>query len=255
MRTFAILILLLNLSYFAWAQVRQVKTADEFSPQTEVFAPAEQSLILLAELPPKPSPFPGQEEIFTGSIEQTTLSPEPLQEEVRVEAPSTAVPQPLCYSVSGFEDENEATAFVAEIGEMGITGWTDVQQEQISSTWWVHLPPFKSQIEAQKVIDELVAKGIENFYMRTGDMAGGISLGVYSRERSATTAQSELRARGYEASIKEIPRFVSKAYVLMEMDNPLLSETIEWKAFLAKKATLELTEKLCETIARQNQFP
>jgi len=254
MRTFAVLIVLLNLGYFAWNQLRQAESRAEILPEQDFYVAAEQRLILLAELPPPVLLEP--EGALTETAQQAPTPPEQdAESEVAPEVVPTAISQSRCYLAAGFDDQNEADTFIPEINELGFAGQLDVQQEQISSTWWVHLPPFRSQIDAQSVIDELVAKGIDNFYMRTGELAGGISLGVFSREQSATTAQSELLSRGYEASIKEIPRYVSKAYVLMEAPDPLLPETIEWKAFLAKKTKLEVTEKLCETIARQNQFP
>jgi hypothetical protein len=73
---------------------------------------------------------------------------------------------------------------------------------------------------------------------------------VFSRERTAVIAQTELRDRGYETSIREIPRYVSKPYVAIETPDPLRLESPEWKAFLATKTKLEAIEKLCETIAR-----
>lgn len=254
MRTFAVLIILLNLGYFGWSQIRQAESLGAVRSEQSLFVPAEEPLILLSERSPMPEPIPEYEAALAESLPQvSTITAQEAASEV---APTQVLQrQPRCYVVAGFDDQNEADTFIAVISAMGVVGRQDVQQEQISSTWWVHLPPFKSQIEAQNVIDELVAKGIDNFYMRTGALAGGISLGVYSREQAATTAQSELSSRGYNASIKEIPRYVSKAYVLLEATDPLLLETLEWVAFLATKTKLEVTEKLCEMIARQNQFP
>jgi hypothetical protein len=254
MRTFAVLIILLNLAYFAWNQIRQTEPVGEVRFEQSLFMPAEESLIFLSEHSSIPVPIPERESASTESA--TQVSTLPAQEAAStLESAQVFQLQPRCYVVAGFDDQNEADTFISAISELGVVGQRDVQQEQISSTWWVHLPPFKSQIEAQRVIDELAAKGIDNFYMRTGELAGGISLGVFSREQAATTAQAELSSRGYKASIKEIPRYVSKAYVLIDASDPLFLETLESTAFLATKTKLEATEKLCETIARQNQFP
>jgi hypothetical protein len=254
MRTFAVLIILLNLAYFAWNQIRQTEPVGEVRFEQSLFMPAEESLILLSERPPISVVIAERESASTESA--TQVSTLPAQEAAStLESAQVFQLQPRCYVVAGFDDQNEADTFISAISELGVVGQRDVQQEQISSTWWVHLPPFKSQIEAQRVIDELAAKGIDNFYMRTGELAGGISLGVFSREQAAITAQVALSSRGYKASIKEMPKYVSKAYVLIEASDPLLLETLERTAFSATKTKLEVTEKLCETIARQNQFP
>ena len=252
MRTFAVLMMLLNLAYVVWNQIREEEPVEILSGQS-FFTQAEQSLVLLSELPAASPPLQEQEEISSESVAQIPVFAEQgAESEASVLAGpgQNAVPQAWCADVAGFDNEDEANAFIAEIDEMNVAGGLRIQQEQISSTWWVHLPPFQSQSEAQIVIDELVAKGIDNFYMRTGELAGGISLGVFSRERTATIAQSELLSRGYTTSIKEIPRYVSKPYVTIETSDSSRWESSEWKAFLATKTKLEVTEKLCETIAR-----
>jgi hypothetical protein len=252
MRTFALLILFVNLGYLVWNHLRQSENGAEYAADQSHFIPADQSLILLSELPPLPA-LPAGDEALSISEQQALIPSEP---EIQDDESSSIVPaqadesELYCEIVSGFVDQDEAESFIGELSNMGVLGELDMRQEQISSTWWVHLPPFKSQLEAQDVIDELVAKNIDNFYMRTGELAGGISLGVFSREESATTAQAELSARGYETSIKEIPRYVSKAYVTLEVTDADALGTEEWLDFLATKPDLETTEKLCETIAR-----
>jgi hypothetical protein len=246
MRTFALLMLFLNMGYLVWHQLSQPREEVEYAAVKSLFVPAEQSLVLLSELPPSPESLSTTTNVLSGvpasgleSGKTDSIMPTPIKEPIQG-----------CEVVSGFVDQREAESFVVKTSALGVPGKVDVRQEQVSSTWWVHLPPFKSQVEAQETIDELVSKGIDNFYMRTGELAGGISLGVFSREESATTARTELLARGYETSIKEIPRYVSKTYVVLEVPDTALLETSEWQAFFATKPKLVASEKLCETIAR-----
>lgn len=240
--------LFMNLVYLVWSQVRQGDDGVEYAADQTRFMPAEQSLVLLSELPE-----PNTTDVALPVSDESVPAfpdPNPENEVPAVTTPAVNEPELHCEIASGFADQGEAEAFIAEISDKGVVGTLQLEQEQISSTWWVHLPPFKSQLEAQSVIDELVAKGIDNFYMRTGELAGGISLGVFSREESATTAQTELRSRGYETSIREVPRYVSKAYVTLEESDPGSFTSSEWLAFLAAKTNLEAIEKPCETIAR-----
>src|SRR5688572_4312654 len=231
MRTFAFLLLFVNLGYLVWNHIKQSGDSVEYFVPQSSFVPAGKSLVLLSELPP--SAAPDAEGVSVSEQQALTSSPE-IQED---DGSSRVIPEQLdepelhCELVSGFVDQSEAENFIGEVSGLGIPGELDMRQEQISSTWWVHLPPFKSQLEAQEVINELIAKGIDNFYMRTGELAGGISLGVFSREDSATAAQAELLARGYETSIKEIPRYVSKAYVTLEVRDSASLMTDEWLAF------------------------
>lgn len=254
MRTFAFLILFVNIIYFAWSQVSRDDDRVESSADQRGFISAEQSLLLLSELSSQ----------ATSSAATATIAPLPVTNEQIPVAPAPDItsdvssvvapaqidePELHCELVSGFADQAEAEAFMAELGDKNVIGKLVVEQEQISSTWWVHLPPFASQAEAQAVINELVIKGIDNFYMRTGELAGGISLGVFSTEESANRGQVELRGRGYEASIREIPRYASKASVTLEGSDADALTSAEWLAFFATKQNLATTEKLCETIA------
>lgn len=252
MRTFAFLMLFVNLIYLAWGQVGRDDDRVELSADQTGFISAEQSLKLLSELS---SP---------ATLSATTSVPLPVTNEpipvvpaadvARDVSPAVApaqIDEPVlrCELISGFADQAEAEAFISELADKNVSGELALEQEQISSTWWVHLPPFASQAEAQAVINELVIKGIDNFYMRTGELAGGISLGVFRSEGSAITAQAELKGRGYETSIREIPRYLSKAYVTLEESESGALTSAEWLAFLASKQNLAATEKLCETIA------
>ncbi len=251
-RTFALLILALNFGYFAWSQARGVENSSASVQGAQRFVQADTRLVMLTEISASRLPLQEQDNVAEQTAEALTLSEASTggQESPLSNPIEATASQARCEVISGFSDQTEAAAFISELSALEIVGSLDIQQEQISSTWWVHLPPFQSQPEAQGVINELVSKGIDNFYMRTGELAGGISLGVFSRQQSAQVAQAELLERGYQAAIREIPRYVSNAYVTVETSDATLVDSQELRAFLATKTKLEVTEKLCETIAR-----
>lgn len=169
------------------------------------------------------------------------------------EAPET-VPDaepalPWCAQAGVFADHPAADSFINALKTAGGSGEIQAREEPVSSTWWVHMPPFSTEAVAMERLQELQAKGIDSYYMRDGEMAGGISLGVYSRQESALIAQQQLADRGYATSIREVFRLGERLYVRVALPDATLREAPEWTDFLAKAGGIELLENACETIA------
>jgi hypothetical protein len=105
------------------------------------------------------------------------------------------------------------------------------------------------------LLAELQGKNIDSYYMRSGEMAGGISLGVFSREASAAIAQRQLADRGYATSVREVARMGERHYVALRMADDALRQAPEWTAFLGRARGIEVLENACETIASESEFP
>jgi hypothetical protein len=162
---------------------------------------------------------------------------------------------PWCARAGSFVDRPAAEAFIDSLETLRVRGQIEAQEQPVSSTWWVHMPAFASEALARERLLELQAKNIDSYYMRSGEMAGGISLGVYSREESALIAQQQLAERGYPTSIREVVRMGERLYVRIVMPDATLREAPEWTDFLARTGGLEVLENACETIAPGNEFP
>ena len=106
-----------------------------------------------------------------------------------------------------------------------------------------------------QMLAELQEKNIDSYYMRSGDMAGGISLGVYSRQESALIEQQRKADQGYATSIREVLRMGDRLYVELVMPDGALREAPEWTDFLASAGGVNVVENACEMIASENEFP
>jgi hypothetical protein len=164
-------------------------------------------------------------------------------------------PVPWCARAGAFADQAAASAFVAELAELEVKGVLELREERVSSTWWVHMPVFESEAAARAMLAELQAKNVDSYYMRSGEMAGGISLGVFSRRESASIAQQQLADQGYSTSIREVARMGERPYVVLAMPDKALRQAPEWAAFLGRSGGIELSENACEMIASENEFP
>lgn len=285
MRIFAVLLLLLNAGFFAWQQgwlfERETQSPGEIRAP---FRQAPQALVMLNEISAAQRELMDQisasEERVSAAQQQLvnaeeavaevrenlavidTGSPGDEQAGIAGERPGTGE-QPLpaesalpwCATAGFFADEEAALAYVAALEELSGKGVIESRREKVASVWWVHLPAFASEAEARRMLAELRGKEIDSFYMADGELAGGISLGVFSREASARTAQAQFVDRGYTASIAEVDRLGARFYVAVELPDSALLTSPEWAAFQASAASLQVTEKLCEVIAQENVFP
>lgn len=184
----------------------------------------------------------------------TTLDAAVAEAQAEIEASPEAVPDaapalPWCAQAGVFADRPAAESFVNSLENLGGSAEIQAREEPVSSTWWVHMPAFSSEAVALERLQELQARGIDSYYMRSGEMAGGISLGVYSRQESALIAQQQLADRGYATSIREVFRMGERLYVRVRLPDATLREAPEWAGFLASAGGIEVLENACETIA------
>lgn len=197
------------------------------------------------------------EAAVAGAAAAGTNAPQVEQTVTAVEPPAQPVVsvQPWCADTSVFAEQSAAAAFAQGAIDLGARASVEVRTAPVSSTWWVHLPPFASEAEARAMLGELQGKGIDSYYMRTGEMAGGISLGVYSREESARIAQRQLASQGYTTSLREVFRMEERPYVRLALPDGGLRTTPGWAALVAAAGPVELMEFACEAVASEIEFP
>lgn len=262
MRILAALLLLLNLVWFAWQQ-GLLPLGEVARPLVRTpFQQAPQRLLMVSELPPEQRAL--MEEIAESrqrSAEAEARMAEVVQEiavtqeQLPPQEPDLPEITPWCAIIGPFSESAEAEDWLAGLVEVGGEGVVEERDEPVSSTWWVHTPPLPGEPEARLLLAELQSKGIDSYYLRDGQLAGGISLGVFSRQESARLAQEQLGRQGYRTEITQIFRNGQRYYIDMRLPDSGLLETPQWLALRGGGNALQPTEKTCEVIARQNQFP
>jgi hypothetical protein len=235
MRIFAVLLLLLNVAYLAWmllaGRVQTPAEAVTVLPVQSEFVEAGATLMLVSERPPEPT--------------VPAVVPPVADVANAVEVPVPQV-EPWCAEVSGFASEDAAVAFLSAVRLLGGAGAIQSEDVPVSSTWWVHLPPFPSVEAAEPTLSELQSKQIDSYYIRTGELAGAISLGVFSRFERATIAVQELNAKGYSPSISEIVRREPRSKVSLRLEDAKTRQVAEWVNLEANLPDAELQEIACK---------
>lgn len=265
MKLATLLLLLLNLLGLALWQGWLPRPAGPVPVQVRPsFVQAPQRLVLLSELAPEQLALRQQvaesrERAASAQARLDVAEEEALAARAQLAAAPpaelVAAPQPWCATAGAFADEAVAGEFRTVIADLGGAAELLSRDEPVSSTWWVYLPAFRSEAEARAELAELQDKGIDSYYMRTGELAGGISLGVFSREESARIARQQLAGRGYDASIQEIFRYSPRYYVDVTLPDGSLRNRPEWSRTEPYMSALQYTENACQVIAPENQFP
>lgn len=152
-----------------------------------------------------------------------------------------------CLAFGDFENIANTNALVAELRQQGFQARVELQ-EQTDSDYRVYMPPFTSDTAARQTLANLLANGVDSFLITDGDLARGISLGVFSQQNSAFRLQEELAAEGYATNIQEIVRTNTEFWVLVQSATDAALEAL-WQSLLEEQPSLKQSENLCEIIA------
>jgi len=80
--------------------------------------------------------------------------------------------------------------------------------------YWVYLKPEMSEKEALRRLSEIQqSKAIDSYIIPSGELANGISFGQFPNEKEANSKAEQIRAQGYAAEIKEIPKSHNETWV------------------------------------------
>jgi cell division septation protein DedD len=262
MRSFFWLLVVVNLAYVGWRLFGAELVAESSGPTAP--PAAAHPLTLLSELPQPPEPraataAPAQQdqELLqdqddqpheSGGMPGPNATPEP-EPERAASAQAPLESERVCAVVAGFTASDSALVLVQALKGVGIDAFTVSGDAQAASVWWVYLPKFASEELARRTLAELRGKGIDSYYLNSGELEGGISLGVFARKDGAVRTQEALAKRGYSASVQETSRPASRYRVVVESTPQVLQAQPVMHNFLEKNQGLDVSDFVCEGVA------
>jgi len=172
-----LLLIVLNLFYYVWHQQQAPLRAKEVAP------------LALAQNSKR-------------DIQLLSESDEP----VRREQAHRAVAGAVCLFLGGFELESAAAAVEQRLLSLDIRSRVQSMDAAAEVEYWVYLPPLASRQASLRQLKELQARKIDSYIITQGDLANGISLGIFPREDSARGVMQRLHDAGYDAELRELPR-------------------------------------------------
>lgn len=131
------------------------------------------------------------------------LSERPAPAPVMEDAPRPPV---QCGWMGPYEKRASAHQIEVQLVELGFAVGLDVREVADRADYWVHIPPLATRQEAVSLLQELQRRGIDSFLITEGELAQGISLGIFASQGSAQGLAARRRAQGYEAEVYELLR-------------------------------------------------
>jgi hypothetical protein len=178
-----------------------------------------------------------------------------LGEQARKEPVGSVVPareassRPVCHMIGPFKEKISARQIKDRLKALDVEVKTYQLQIPEKPDYWVHLGPMRSRKEALDTLRELQSKKIDSFLITEGELVNGISLGFFTREELAQAVQRQRRDQGYEAKIRQIPRFSQQLWEVLDAEQYSRFSDALWQKVKSGTDGLELRKNSCDLIA------
>lgn len=169
-------------------------------------------------------------------------------ERLRLLEESDAV-RSACIEVGPFPAEGGESRTLLSLAESkGMSGTLMPRPVADQPHYWVLIPP-GTEADGEAQVAMLAEEGFEAFLISGGELANGVSLGIFPDEAQARAEAERLRERAFEPEVRVIEQSRTRLFVELRMSRQAFLADSELNARFEEAAGLTLTEKLCETIA------
>ncbi len=206
MRWIFSLLLLANVVFFLWQfQSRQSPPA---APTADQPIPGHVNRLLLLE-------EVDRTELRVRSFARAPEPAEPSEGAAR-DAPTAELP--VCYTVGPLQDEDRIAQIDAWLSERDAITSLRVGERREINTYWVYLPPFPSVDEAKARQARMREQGISDIYVIPGgNMAGAVSLGLYSQRDTLERRIQQLHDEGYSPEVQPRYKITKASWIEVEL--------------------------------------
>jgi hypothetical protein len=222
MRSFVLLLLLLNALYFIWSQVIDVQVSSLDRVPARVAVPPPR-IVLAREVQDGVEPEDEEEEESVADV-RDVVPPrvEPLESPGTVQPPAaTNTDSMSCTSVGPFADLGQASQAQATLRSSGYEPRQRVEQGELWTGYWVSVRSFSDRDAAEAALKTLNENGITDVYLMPGtDPANVLSLGVFSDYQRAQRRADEVRQLGLQPEISDRKRSGSVFWIDVDLKEP-----------------------------------
>lgn len=220
MRWMFLWLVVLNLFYYVWHQQRAPLRVTEIAP-LDMVQGSKRDIRLLSESTDRP--------LRDVEVAQS------------VEA--------VCLYLGSFEAMTDAYAVEQRLLSLDIQSRVQSMDAAAGIDYWVYLPPLASRQASLRQLRELQARKIDSYIITQGDLANGISLGIFARSDSAQSVMQRLRDAGYEPSLREITRAHRSFWVRISPQSRRLADDALLQRLALDFKGLEQQLMPCEGVA------
>lgn len=177
MRTIVLLLIFLNLAFFYWASEYSSK---EVVLEDPIGVPGYKPIKLLSELEKETAQSKDK-----SVIENQTSVLESQAEEV--------VKAQKCFSLGPLETDEQSDSIYEALLVAGIRAKQRTVNQRQPKSYWVYLPAYASQAEAQKIVNFLKANKVNEFYIWLDPpQKNAVSLGLFKKLATAREKMAQI---------------------------------------------------------------
>ena len=236
MRWIILLLLIMNTGYFAWGTYQESQSRYVKPVVSEPEKEQGKRLVLWSE--------------SGNNLPRSELLPEPVERSSRTSTELT--PEGQCLVVGPFSSADKADDMQQRLFSLGVASRERSDNETNEYDHWVHIPPLAGREAAIRLLRELQGQGIDSFVITQGELADGISLGLFSKEASANKVSSRLLQAGYETRIKRLARQPQTYWLELAAKQADKITEVMWENFADEYNGLKVLEKSCKGIASES---
>lgn len=222
MRWLFLLLLVLNLFYYVWHQQQAPLRVKEVEPMS-LYRGAQQDIRLLSEADRQ-------------------------QRREQAVAPAAAATE-TCLFLGSFQQEGAAREVEQRLMSLDIQGEVRGIDAAAGLDYWVYLAPLASRQASLRQLKELQARKIDSYIITQGDLANGISLGIFPRSDSAQSVMQRLIDAGYEPLLRELPRAQRSYWVRIAPQSRRLADDYLLQQLASDFKDLQHQLMPCEDVA------
>lgn len=155
----------------------------------------------------------------------------------------------VCTTVGPYAQLLQAEYLVERLDAMDVLAEVKAVEVPDGVGYWVYLPPEISEKEALRRLYEIQAKNIDSYFIPSGELANGISFGIYDEKNLAQKRLDEIKQLGYQAELREIERTHNETWVALAPGEAEKIDSSVWVDLLNQQQGLEKRQNLCLGVA------
>ena len=225
MRWFFLLLILLNVFYYVWHQQQAPLRAKEVAP-VEAYIGAKKEIQLLSESSP---------------VERRAA--------VKAVSSSSSSVKDQCIYLGGFDRREDAAQLLQRLTALDIGASVRALEMPVGEEYWVYLEPMASRQASLRQLRELQARRIDSYLISEGELANGISIGIFPREDAARKVLERVQGLGYAAKVRVLPRTHQRYWALIDRSSERLVDAELLSTLVKDFSDVKQQQMPCEGIA------
>jgi hypothetical protein len=176
-------------------------------------------------------------------------NPNAAAEGVTVKMDGAQADQLVCLLLGPHPEPPAAKILIDRLAALQIQGKYAAIEVAGEPDYWVYLQPEPTKELAAVKLRELQEKKIDSFIIPQGEIANGISLGVFDKEENAEKRKQAIAELGYRAQVRVNPRNYLESWVVIYPDEAARFSAELYNQLRLDNNKLDLRKDLCSKVA------